>query len=592
MMAKPQTAACRLTYCAALLCALFAPAQAQDPAYPSPEWTARELQNYQTALSAVGEQLAQPPFMQRWLEQSLANIASFSQRALTDPSWLLASSPPLQSSITAALSGDPVAAVATLAQQLSADPLALVSLSLNSPLTPLCTTWALPCTGDPFRYPGVDDFYSAEAEVEPVVFYDRDCARLSGRLWRPIGSAEQSRPGVVIMNGSVQAPETLYWWAAQAMVRAGYSVLSFDPRGQGRSDMQAPNGGQGTNINLAVFWEGLVDAIDFFRSSPERPYPHAASCASTTATVTQPYNPHHQTLDLQRLGIVGHSAGAIGVSVVQSYGAPGAQAWPGTMDSTNPVDAVVAWDGWLGPESTQVGGAIGAGYDYLPEPLRQVLLDLVVARELPPIVPQLPTMGQASEYGLAPLPFLAPPQRDQHLEAFASWQRAGIPAFQFTIAGSTHFEWSLLPGFPASSWCPEVVAGQCQGGWGRPMAEHYTLAWLDRWLKRPGEGGFINADERLLAHQNQHTEFAERLSVYYDSAWAFTQRDGVTRSCTDLRRDCASTTVAAIQPSSAQARQALSHAGGQLSWMNLLSLFLIWAATAHRRRSQHPSSGK
>ena len=32
------------------------------------------------------------------------------------------------------------------------------------------------------------------------------------------------------------------WWFSQALVRAGYVVLTFDPRGQGRSDQQTPTG--------------------------------------------------------------------------------------------------------------------------------------------------------------------------------------------------------------------------------------------------------------------------------------------------------------------------------------------------------------
>ena len=52
----------------------------------------------------------------------------------------------------------------------------------------------------------------------PVVFYDRDCARISGRVWAP--RAGQARlPGVVIEPGAGQAPETAYWWMAQALVR-------------------------------------------------------------------------------------------------------------------------------------------------------------------------------------------------------------------------------------------------------------------------------------------------------------------------------------------------------------------------------------
>ena len=166
---------------------------------------------------------------------------------------------------------------------------------------PLCSTFAGPCAGDPYRWPSTDRFYSVEAEVEPVVFYDSGCARLSGRVWKPRNVPVGKRlPGVVIQNGSVQAPETAYWWMAQALVRAGYTVLTFDPRGQGRPDFATPDLKQGTNINPSVFWTGLVDAIDFLRSRPGKPYPNEARCAGTYPTRTASLNPFHAVLDLDR----------------------------------------------------------------------------------------------------------------------------------------------------------------------------------------------------------------------------------------------------------------------------------------------------
>ena len=45
----------------------------------------------------------------------------------------------------------------------------------------------------------------------------------------------RKRPGIVITNGSVQADEQMYWFAAQTLAKAGYVVLTFDPQGQGQS---------------------------------------------------------------------------------------------------------------------------------------------------------------------------------------------------------------------------------------------------------------------------------------------------------------------------------------------------------------------
>ncbi|MFP5307429.1 MAG: alpha/beta hydrolase family protein [Gammaproteobacteria bacterium] len=466
-----------LALTAAALCAT-AWAIPEGPEFPSAEWSARDLANVAKTDEAPLEQLANPQFLLRWQEQNLANSLSYNQRALDDPSWLLV--PPF-----------------------------------NTPLTPLCAVWREQCAGDPFRYPeaaGPDgaSFYDTEAEVIPFVFYDRGCARISGRVWAP-RDTRSGLPGVIIENGSIQAPETLYWWAAQLLVRNGYVVMTFDPRGQGRSDWQTPNGEQGGNVNAAVFWDGLVDAIDFFRSSSVQPYPHNASCAGTYPTEVAAFNPHSARIDPSRLGLAAHSLGATGVSVVQGYGAPGADPWPGLIDRENPVDVIVAWDGLASAD----GGGYGEG--------------------TPPVVPRVPAMGQTSEYGFTPLPASAPPDPEAHKTAFRAWQAAGVPVFQFTIQGSTHFEWSLLPSFPATSWCPDTSSGACAGGWGRPMAEHYTLAWLDRWLKQPGERGYDDADARLLAD----AVWRERYSFYHRSARAFPDRTDRLQSCEDIRAGCA-----------------------------------------------------
>ena len=58
---------------------------------------------------------------------------------------------------------------------------------------------------------------------------------------------------------------------------------------------------------------------------------------------------------------------------------------------------------------------------------------------------------------------------------------------------------------------------------------------MDRWLKRPGESGYDDADARLLAEADWH----ERLSFYYASARDFPTRGGGMQRCEDLRAGCA-----------------------------------------------------
>src|SRR5207237_2099884 len=82
--------------------------------------------------------------------------------------------------------------------------------------------------------------------VQPVYFTARDGATLSGHVWATRSGPAQ-RPGVVITDGSVQADEQLYWYAAQTLAKAGYVVLTFAPQGQGQSDTL----GEGVDPNAA-----------------------------------------------------------------------------------------------------------------------------------------------------------------------------------------------------------------------------------------------------------------------------------------------------------------------------------------------------
>jgi hypothetical protein len=517
--------------------------------YPSTKWTQCETQNFAKSLESPLEEADNSAFQARLLQQSSTNIASLLTRDLADPSWLLASSTPLDLILSAVkdpalLGGDLQKALNEALQ----NPEAAVSLNLNTLLTPLCATYALTCAGDPFRWPqanGPDGnaFYDNEAEVTPVVFYDSGCARLTGQVWQPknvpVGT---TLPGVVIDNGSVQAPQPVYWWAAQLLVRNGYVVLTFDPRGQGRSDFVTPSGGQGTNVNPSVFWTGLVDAIDFFRSTPSVPYPNNLGCKQDYPTAVTAYNPAHALIDPRRLGIAGHSLGAIGVSVVQGYGAPGADPWPGKLDKTNPVKVAVAWDGLLKPGGGTVGGAAQGGgamniIYQLDQGLYEAIFDLIIERGLPNFGARVPAMGFSSDYGLFITPYLDPPDPEQHKsEGYDAWTAAGVPAYEVDTQGSTHLDFS--PGFPlpSTSWCPDTSTGACTGGWGQPMIQYYTLAWFDRWLKKPREPGYADADQRLV--DDAGSEGAVKMSWHFHSARDYPDRSGHRQLCEDIRAGC------------------------------------------------------
>lgn len=279
------------------------------------------------------------------------------------------------------------------------------------------------------------------------------------------------------------------------LVRNGYVVMTFDPRGQGRSDAS-------------------------------KPYPHNTTCQGTYPTQTTAFNPLVDRTDKNRLGIAGHSLGGTGVSVVQSYGAMGAQAWPGKLDSTNPVKVVVAWDGIY----TAANGGTGNAGGNLPAGTGGGSSDT------PAVVPRVPILGLNGEYGLTPVPFTEPPDPKKATTNFREWVKADQPVIELTIAGSTHYEFSLLPNFPASSWCPDPASGACDGGWGNAFARHYTLAWFDRWLKQPGERGFADADGRLLADNGPQGRL--KMSYRYHSARHFATREGQRKVCENIRKGC------------------------------------------------------
>ena len=190
--------------------------------------------------------------------------------------------------------------------------------------------------------------------VEPVLFTGRNGATISGHVWAT-QSGQANRPGIVITNGSVQAPEQLYWFAAQTLAKAGYVVLTFDPQGQGQSDGrgEAPDENEGfpAQSDGRPFFDGTRDALDFFLSTPASVYKPRKSCETGTrhtakqnrrvaAGLNAAYNPLWDMINQQKIGLAGHSFGAAGVSFI------------GQQDPR--VDAIVAWDN-LGRPSTSGG---------------------------------------------------------------------------------------------------------------------------------------------------------------------------------------------------------------------------------------------
>jgi hypothetical protein len=290
-------------------------------------------------------------------------------------------------------------------------------------------------------------------DVEPrrVYFLSRTGAKLQGHIWGD--EAPGPRPGVVITTGSIQASDQMYWWAARALAARGYVVMTFDVQGQGQSEtfghapgdifpttdgvpsQQAPN-----------FYDGTIDALRFFLSTPNDPYRPtgwseadvAAAEGASDGEQIDWVSPGWGALDRNRICIAGHSLGAGAVSAVQQC-SDEAELWR-TLELCGgrsfPIRAVVAWDALSGSGVT-------------------------------PVVPAM--SQQADGYFLFPTLSSTAPDASSSLGGFNLWKSAGVDVYMYVVRGGTHIEWSQVPYTSATLY-------------GAPMNAYYTLAWMDRWV--------------------------------------------------------------------------------------------------------------
>ncbi len=361
----------------------------------------------------------------------------------------------------------------------------------------LCASGFNGCAGDVRVY----DWAGRLGVQQPFVYVNRNGSHIEGHTWVSARTLRRGKrvPGIVIETGSVQAPERLYWWAAQVLAAHGYLVTTFDVQGQGRSDTF----GSGAEMFAGVpaqdgvhFVEDLEDALDFFHSTRAAPYvPSAPGAASlqdseVAAGDTDAFNPIAPLLDRRHVGIAGHSLGAFSASVVQG---------------TDPrVDALVAWDN------------LSAGEE---------------------VTPRIPALGMSADYFLVPTPYTEQPDPLGKNEGFVHWQEAGVDAMQVNLRGGTHYEWSYIsnPAFPAS------LRGIDTAAW-------YTTAWFDKYLKADP-----SADRRLLTRRWEADPLeaavdpggdGNMLSFYFRSSTDFSlsRRDGTLGArragCDDMRAGC------------------------------------------------------
>lgn len=303
------------------------------------------------------------------------------------------------------------------------------------------------------------EFHALEA-VE-VNFLARTGAKLNGRLFWD-GEAGP-HPMVTITSGSIQGPQSGYWWAAQLLAANGYVVLTWDTQGQGESETfghepgsVAPTAEGVPSQQAPNFVDSTVDAIRFLRSTPTAPYrpdpwsdeETAAARAATEASgeAIDWHNPLHGVTDRSLLGIAGHSLGASAVSIVAQC-SDQSERWREVAvcpdEGPLPIRAVVGWD------------SLSTGDD---------------------VVPVVPGMNQQADgYFLNTQPAFDAPDPRENLDTHDAYVAAGVDTYSITVRAGTHAEWSFIPLIiPATSY-------------GIDTAGYYTLAWFDRYVHPSAE---------------------------------------------------------------------------------------------------------
>lgn len=431
-----------------------------------------------------------PEFQTRLLEANAANLATFAAIPLADPERVFAGN--------------------------------------------VCANGGQECAGDVRFYDWKENGFGI---VKPVLFTARNGSTLSGRVWAT-NQGPAKRPLIVITNGSVQAPEQLYWGQAATLAKHGYVVLTYDPQGQGRSDTF----GEGPDLLDGVpsqegrpFYDNTEDALDFALSTPRRIYDPRKSCTSGTdhsakqdrrveAGLNASFNPLHSMIDPERVGIAGHSLGAAAVSYV------------GQIDER--VDSIVAWDNLRAPaDDTTPFGAPPCDSGSSPRPATPRITK--------------PGMGISNDYGITPTPNLADPDPEAGNAAVRAYKAAGVDSFQFHIRGGTHEESAFIPGMTV----PVLGLASLRGS---DLVAWYSTAWFDKTVKCADRSSCEReADRRLLTDRWRNdprsaavdnNDDANAFSFYKRSLFDFDLARGGGAVCDDMRAGCASMRPDGLRP--------------------------------------------
>lgn len=412
-----------------------------------------------------------------------------------------------------------------------------------------CTTIVL-CPIDP----RVQNWKAAGGLVEPVLFTSRSGGTLSGHVWAT-KSGPARRPGVVIINGSIIGYEQIYWYAAQALAKAGFVVMTFDSQGEGMSDQfgETPDQnedafagtpalgllgsknstGQGLGGNGLPFYDGGEDALNFFLSTPGDPYVPVPSRSTGTshdakqqrrvaAGLNNAYNPLWQLLDPTRIGLAGHSYGAVAASYL--------------AQSDARVSAAVAWDNIcvpVSPSPDEASALLDAPINNIagiPAPaLRGLSVSCFGAPAGPAPAITTPVLGITADY-LLPAPYVRPPGPEGKAQASLAYTKAGVDTGTLVIRGGTHLDFTDAPGV-----LPATLRGIDMVTW-------YTVAWFRKYLQHDPA-----ADAMLLTARWRNDAQTAAVDPAGDPnlfSWHYRSRldiglaNGARFDCENLRKGC------------------------------------------------------
>jgi hypothetical protein len=264
----------------------------------------------------------------------------------------------------------------------------------------------------------------------------------------------------------------------------------------------------------STFFDHTQDSIDFALSTPAKRYCPRLSrsgtshCADQRARVAagqaNAYDPFWRLVDPTRIGLAGHSYGAVGTT------------WVAQQDKR--VDAAVAWDNLCALDEP-AGNALPAGSG--------VPAGCLSGGQGHPR-PRVPSLGISADYGLTPTPYTSEPDPEAKSVGSQEFSKAGVDTGEIVIRGGTHYEFSYIPFPPFGA----TLRGIDLSTW-------YTTAWFDRYVK-----GDRSATRRLLTNRWLHDAPGTAVdpdhdgnlySYHYRSRLDIGHGDGPRVRCENLR---------------------------------------------------------